>query len=308
MSDRPEDGEQLDAINRYCPFIQTSFDLNRFDQFVTGLGVDFIHYKALPSPIGLTDRGDYRREELDTITSNGMIYVCAGKFTATMTDNSRDKKRVEGGNNDPADSRLVLPRFYNKFGVADGDRIYMAPGDRLYIADPDADVKVSNYQKMTYEPGDNVPMFPIVAMEIPIIDNKNIQYIQGIDYCITPKGNIRWMDGGKNPGIEPSTGKGATYSIRYLYRAFYYVTAIPKEIRVTNVTENGIRTPERAPFYAMITREYVFHSQNRGDPKNATLSKTPERAVQEPTEAIKDQAGSISVDMTSFSIDGTDQS
>src|SRR5882672_12898485 len=97
MSDRPEDGNQVDAINRFSPFVQTSFDLTRFDKFVTGLGVDFIHYKAVYSPIGLNDRGDYRRDGLDTITSDGAIWVCAGKFTATMTDNSRDRKRTDGG-------------------------------------------------------------------------------------------------------------------------------------------------------------------------------------------------------------------
>lgn len=304
MSDRPEDGEQAYAINPYSPFIQTSFNLEAFDKFATGLGVDFIHYKAMPSPIGLQDRGEYRRDELDTITSNGMLYFCAGQFTATMTDNSRDKKRTDGGTVDPSEGRLVMPRFYNKLGVSDGARINLCVGDRLYYADKDADVKVSNYQRMTYELEHNVPMFPIIEMEIPIVDSRNIQYIQGVDYCITQEGNICWMDGGKNPGINPVTGKGRVYSVRYLYKAYYYVTALPKEVRVTNVTENGIRTPERASYYAMITREYIYHSQNRGDKKNTTQSKTPQRAVQEPTQSINPTPGTISVDMTSFSIDG----
>lgn len=308
MSDRPQDGNQVDAINRYSPYVQTSFDLTRFDKFVTGLGVDFTHYKAMYSPIGLADRGDYRREGVDTITANGAIYLCAGKFTATMTDNSKNRKRTEGGELDPSESRLVLPRFYNKTSVADGERIYVGVGDRLYPADPDANIVVSNTQKMTYEQGENVTMFPVVQMELPIFDSRNIQYTQGVDYFITPTGNIQWIAGGKNPGVDPVTGMGRVYSVRYLYKAFYYVTTIPKEVRVTNVTENGIRTPERAPYYLGITREYVYHSQNRGNVKNNSASKTPERAVPEPLENRKPDPGSISVDMTSISVDGTDQS
>jgi hypothetical protein len=231
MSNRKPNGIQIDTIDRNLEFVQESFDLDRLDNFVTGLGVEYFHFKGQPSPIGQNDRGDYRRNDgVDTITSNGMIYRCAGKFTATMTDNSRDRKRGEAGILDPSESKLVMPRFYNKNAVADGDRIYLSPGDRIYVADPEADVLVSNPQKMDYEAGvDNVPMFPIVHMELPLIDSRNIEYVLGTDYQITQDGNIRWLAGGKNPGIDPDTGKGRIYSIRYLYRAYWYITILLKE-------------------------------------------------------------------------------
>lgn len=301
MSKKPAKDIQVDAINRYSPFVQIGFDLNKQDKFVTGLGADFTHYKAMPSPIGKKDRGDYRRNDgVDTITSNGMIYKCSGKFTATMTDNSRGQKRTGPGLLDPSEAHLVMPRFYNAEGtggLADGKRIYLAPGDRLYVADPDADVKVANYHEMDYEQDvDNVPMFPIVELEAPIIDSLNIEYIQGVDFCITAEGNIRWHATGKNPGIDPDTGKGRVYSIRYLYRAFWYVTVIHKEVRVTNVTNNGIRGPERMPYYATIVREYIYHNQNRGDETNQLKSKTPARVEAAPKESINAKPV-ISVDM-----------
>jgi len=168
---------------------------------------------------------------------------------------------------------------------------------------------VSNYQKMTYEVGPNVPMYPIIELEIPIVDNKNTQYIQGVDYCVSGDGNINWMDGGKNPGFDPQTGKGNIYSVRYLYKAFHYVIEIPKEVRMSNVTEGGARVPERMAYYAIIQREYIYHSQNRPDPKNQSQSATPQRAVQEPLDSIKPGPGSINVDMISIAEDdlGTDQ-
>lgn len=305
MSNRAPKGNQIDTINRYSPQEQQSFDLNRLDVFVNSLGVDFAHFRAMPSPIGQNDRGDYRRSDgVDTITSNGMIYRCAGRFTATMTDNSREQKRSGGGVLDPSESRLVMPRFYNAVDQDDGKRIYLAPGDRLYIADPDADVKVSTYHKMDYQPDiDNEPMFPIVCLEENIVDSLNIEYAQGADFTITPAGNIRWTAGGRNPGIDPNTGKGRIYTIRYLYKAFYYVVALPKEVRVTNVTTGGVRSPQRMPYHAIIVREYIFHNQNRGDKLNQNETKVPQRVDAAPVQQINPNKFTIPVDMSTITED-----
>lgn len=307
MSNRKPKGQQVDAINRNSPFVQTSFDLKRQDAFATSLGVDFTHYRAIPSPIGQKDRGDYRRNDgVDTITSNGMIYRCAGVLTATITDNSRGQKTGDMGTLDPSESRLVLPRFYNKDDVSDGKRIYFAPGDRVYISDPNADDKIPNYEKMDYEPSlDNVPMFPICCLEEPIVDSLNREYVENKDFSITKEGNIRWMPGGNNPGIDPDTGKGRIYSVRYRYKAFWYVTAIPKEVRITNVTTGGIRNPERMPSYVIITREYIFHNQNKGDQNNQLKSKTPQRTQKAPVQSIDPNKFKIPVDMTAIGDDDT---
>lgn len=314
MSVRQPTGQQIQDISSWNPIVQHSFDIEKDDFFVTSQGIDYDHFKAMPSPIGLKDRGDYRRDQLDVLTSNGMLYVYAGTFTGCETDNVTDKKRTDGGIIDPSVSRLIMPRFYNKTKalpgiintatVNDGNRIYAAPGDRVYVSDPQANVMVSNYQKMTFEVGKNVPMFPILQIEVPIVDSQNIYYNQGVDYCVDSDGNICWMPGGKNPGIDPETGKGRVYSIRYLYKAFHYIVSLPKEVRMTSITQNGARVPERLAYYAVIQREYIYHSQNIGDPKNQSASKTPNRAVQEPLDTIKPGPGAIGVDMINISEDG----
>lgn len=305
MSKRTPDGNQVDTINRNSPFNQMSFDLVKQDKFATSLGVDFTHWKAMPSPLGKKDRGDHRRSDgVDTITSNGMVYRCGGKFTATITDNSRSSAKGQSGQLDPSQSRIVMPRFYNKDAVADGDRIYLAPGDRVYVADPDADVLVSDYQEIDYVVEDNVTKFPIVKLDGPILDSQNIEYQCGVDYRITTTGNIQWIAGGRNPGIDPETGKGRIYTVRYLYRAFWYVVEIPKEIRITNVTTGGVRSPERMPMHAVIVREFVYHNQNRGDAQNQLKSKSPERADAPPVESITPDKYPISVDMSGVDEDG----
>ena len=305
MSNKKAEGQQADTIDRNSPFVQESFDLARLDNFAQSLGVQFFHYKAMVSPIGKKDRGDYRRSDgVDTLTSNGMIYRCAGKFTATMTDNSRNQKRGDSGVLDASEGRLVMPRFYDSDGTTPGARIYMAPGDRIYVSDPTTDVKVSNYHEMDFEDGlDNEAMFPICELEGPIVDSRNIEYIQGVDFTITPAGNIRWLAGGKNPGIDPDTKKGRIYSIRYLYKAYWYIVTLPKEVRVTGVTEGGLRTPERMPYHAICVREYVYHNKNRGDQTNQ-LPKDPKRQDKAPIQSTNPGKPVISVDMTAINDDG----
>jgi hypothetical protein len=305
MSKRKPKGTQLDAINRGSQPFQVTFDLLKQDQFVNSLGVDFIHYKAMPSPIGLKDRGDYRRSDgLDTISSNGMLYFKAGCFTATMVDNSKSQKASEGALLDYSTSRLIMPRFYNtQEEQSDGKRIYMAPGDRVYIADPAADILVPNYQRMDYEPDtDNVPMFPIAQIEF-VEDSRGIIYQEGRDFEITCQGNIRWIPSGQNPGIDPDTKKGRVYSTRYLYKAFWYVVAIPKEVRVTNVTNGDERVPERMAYHAVVQREYIYLNVNRGQNSDGSTgagdvkTQDQKRIVKKPKSGIDPGGPSIKVNM-----------
>lgn len=302
MSKRPPKGDQLDAIPRSGDLPQVSLDLDKLDQFSTGLGVDFIHYKAIPSPIGLKDRGDYRRPDgLDTISSNGMIYVKAGVFTATFIANSESQSFDSAGILDYSTARLVMPRFYNKNSeVAAGERIYIAPGDRLHLTDPHADVKVPNYHRMDFDWETKLDRlnFPAVKVEF-IIDSQGKRFIEGVDFELTPHGDIAWLPGGQNPGIDPDTKKGRPYAIRYLYNAHWYCVSIPNEVRITNVTVDGIRKPERMPYHVVIQREYVFRNQNI----NNTVpppSLEPSRAVA-PKPAPVTDAKSIQVDMAYIS-------
>jgi hypothetical protein len=305
MSDRPPIGLQLPTITPMAPFVQESFDLNRLDGFVASLGVDMAHYKAQPSPIGKNDRGDYRRSDgVDTISSNGQIYIKAGVFTAAVTDNSRNRKSAPEGNVNPAEARLVMQRFYNNGqGQDNGNRVRLMPGDRLYFNDPQADCLVTNAQMLDYQPdistGDE-PTFPIVQMDGVIVDSRNMTYSCGVDFQINSFGNIAWLPTGRNPGIDPNTGKGRVYSIRYLYKAYYYVMALPKEIRITNVTVGGVRAPQRMPMHAIIMREYLFHNQARGDKLNQNKPLDPQRAGAAPVEPANYGKNEINVDMQNF--------
>jgi hypothetical protein len=317
-------GEQISVIAPFIPYIQESFDLNRLDMFVQSLGTTFLHYVANISPIGLNEKGDYRRNngDVDVITSNGYIYTLAGKFTAVLTSNQKDQLRPsEGGLHDSSTGNLVLPRFYDQAPsipgglseqsgtseedccepapIAANNRIYLAPGDRLYHGDPQADDLVVNKELLQFSfNSENVPMFPIKKMAAPLIDSRGVYYTQGIDYKISDHGNIAWIDGGNNPGIDPDTGEGRTYSVRYLYRAFYYITSILREVRITDVTQNGVRSSERMPEFVQVTREFLYHNINRGNELNKPPQPNMEiRQTAEPMDKVNINQPVIRVEM-----------
>lgn len=249
-------GEQLDTIPRMPDdLFQVSLNLDKADQFVKSLAVTWEHYKAIPSPIGLKDRGGFRREQLDTTSSNGMIFAKAGEFSGTMLGNSSNKQDTDSGQYDNAVCRLVLPRFYD----SNKERIYLCVGDRLFLKDIEA--LVSTYQLAERNPNSEFDslQYPIKCVET-LIDSVGKKYVAGYDFEITNDGRLHWIKSA--PGIDESTGKGMVYSIRYLYKAHWYVQSLPNEVRVTQVTnDEGTRKPERMPYHAVIVREYVYHNK-----------------------------------------------
>lgn len=238
------------------PIPDIGINLDSQDEFIQNRGIELEHYAAIPSPIGLKDRGDYRRsDQYDSISSNGMIYRKVGCFTGVIVSNSKRKTPSDGGVIDYSTARLILPRNYD-----DGEEIHIAPGDRIFIKG--LEVLVSNYQRMQYDPGNfDRAQFPIKCVQF-LVDSRGIEYKEGVQFKIQD-GYVEWIDGKSNPGIDTDTGKGRVYSIRYKYNAHWYITEIPNEVRVAQtIDENGEKTPQRMQYSAIIQREYVYYNQN----------------------------------------------
>lgn len=286
MTKKPAKGYSLNTLPK-SPFNleNISFNLDKQDQFIQSHGVTFIHYKALPSPIGLKDRGEYRRSDaIDTISSNGFIYKKAGCFTAVFHGNGKKNTEIEGGQFNNSTARITLPRYYDKVDENAVDEfIFLSPGDRLYIKD--IEVLAVNYQRVQHNPnGIDFLQYPPTCVE-HLMDSRGIEFKQGLDYNIS-KGGIDWLNEG--PGFDEDVGTGRVYSIRYRYVAHWYIAQLINEIRVCNVTDdNGDRGPQRMPYHAVIQREYVYHNQtNDGSNENKKQEKDKEsRVVQKPTES-----------------------
>ena len=299
MAKVPAKGPQLVTIPVESDLPQISFNMVDHDSFIRSHGVTFVHSRAMPSPVGLKDRGEYRRSDaLDTISSNGMIYKQCGCFTAVMLGSSKSTKSVEGGMYDQATARITLPRFYDKPEGQELDKsIRLCVGDRLYVKDLEIDVVT--YQRVDYNPeGVDLLQYPTLYVE-SIIDSNMVEYRQDIDFIITSYGNIKWIDGKKNPGVDPDTGKGRVYAIRYGYNAFFYIASIPNEVRVTNKTESGLRVPERGTYHAVIQREYVYHNTLNKEDEQTRKDKNPRHNI-EPTETIPVAKAEVQVNIAKF--------
>jgi hypothetical protein len=288
----------MDKTKIPFPIPDIGVNLESQDQFVQNRGVHFEHYAALPSPIGLKDRGDYRRSDLyDSVSSNGMIYKKAGCFIGVITSNSKRKTQSDGGIVDYSTARLSLPRFYE-----DGSEIHLAPGDRVFIKD--LEVLVPNYQRVEHNPGGlDRAQFPIKCVD-HLMDSRGIEYKQGVHFKLKD-GQIQWIDGKDNPGTDPDTGNGRIYSIRYKYNAHWYITEIPNEVRVAqSFDENGEKVAQRMPYSAIIQREYVYYNQNNDVDKDTGRQKEV-RNIERPKEPVKvvDEY-QVKVDMTD--VNGTD--
>lgn len=304
MSKSKAKGPQLSTIPRYVELPDVNFNLQAQDLFIKNNSVIFRHEKAIPSPIGLKSLGDYRRpDELDTTSSNGFIYKSVGCFAGVMLGNTRNRNDNEGGVMDPSQCRITLPRFYNSEDGGDSEnRIYMAPGDRIFVAG-DADTCVDHFQRMQFQGGnrDDMAQFPIIKTQF-LIGSDGKEYFQDRDFKITSDGNIRWISGKNCPGIDPDTGQGRIYSVRFTYEAHWYITQILNEVRIGNITEGDIRKEARMPYHVIAVREYVYHNRQNGKEtqpiQKYIKNEKQDRTSPEPNTDILPNSPHIKVDMS----------
>lgn len=274
------------------------FNLVAQEQFGNDKGVVFEHYAAIPSTIGQKDRGDLRRPDtLDTISENGFIYRKVGEFVGTILGNSAKNEHSEGGIIDNSTARLVLPRLYAEGCQSAGQEISLLPGDRIYAKA--IELKVPNYQKVEYKPKyTDLLQFPAKSVSM-LQDSRGIDYVEGRHFKVNCEGEIEWIDGMANPGIDPETGKGRLYGIRYTYIAFWYVQQLMNEIRITNTSDSS--APARLPYHAVIQREYVYHNKIRGDKKETNVNTETPRTQESPVESIEPNQYQVKVDVRDFS-------
>jgi hypothetical protein len=240
-----------------------SFDIEAFDQLLQVHGVDFIHYRAMRCPVGMTDMYDSRRPHEDhSGCSNGFLYKQAGLATAAIMGNSKDVNSREIGFIDGSTMQAVFPRFYTKLHVDDPDtHCHVAVFDRLYLAEEH--ITVINWQLFeSNRSGVEKLQYPVVEIE-HLIDSRGFEY-SSADYQIK-NGQIIWL-GGRRPSFDPQSGKGDICSIRYRYRPYWYVSRLNHEVRVSQAEDfSGERKVWRMPYSAVLQRERFFENEDRDD-------------------------------------------
>lgn len=244
--------------------VQISWDAQAFDDAIKNQGVIVTHYRAMPDPSGMTDRGDIHASNADRESSDGFIYIKAGDVNVFFSNNGNNSQLMEFGNIDFATAYMTLPRHY----IDCEEPVIVAPFDRFFLKD--IEVRVVNFQRLeASSTGLDRLQYPATCVE-HLIDANGISYKEGIDFKITAKGNIKWLTQNR-PGWNADLQKGVVYSIRYRYTPYFVVKNIVHEIRVGNVTDplTYDRKLERMPYQILVAREHVFKDTNR-DPMKPT--------------------------------------
>lgn len=234
-------------------------DMGYLDGVVDGQGVVFEHWRALPCPIGKGDATDIRRVHADhSGCSNGFIYEYAGDMVCIFSGNSKNIQLLDMGLVTGSTVHLTLPRFYKD--RLDSE-VLVAVFDRLYLKTSKAKVIATELFEHNISGSDRAK-YPILKVEA-LYDSHGKKYAEGTDFDVVG-GQIVWK-AMKQPGMDPTTLKGDTCSIRYHYTPYWYVNQLLHEIRVLRqADETG-----RAPMAVLIQREYVFeNAQNDREAKN----------------------------------------
>ena len=174
---------------------------------------------------------------------------------------------------DEASVQITLPRMYEP-ECNMTKPVFIAPFDRFYIKE-DAGLEVVHWQlQAAHIMGIDRLSFPIKQV-LDIVDSQGKRY-DSTDYCITSEGHLKWIDG-RGPGIDPKSGLGLVYSIRYVYRPYFYVYRLIHEIRVAQIQDESTseRNVKRMPQCAVLNREYNFMSSGADVTPDSATARSP---------------------------------
>lgn len=255
-------GQQADnTIQFQFPSDAVSFDPDAFDLLLRTQGVEMVHYRALPCPVGLIDPDDQNHpREHHVNCSNGYIYLCSGKITCGFLSNSKESRQIDVGRIDGSTVIVTFPRFYDRDDAEDPEvAVQPCPFDRLYLKDEN--ISVVTWEKYAASiTGVDKLRYPALHV-VDLMDATGKMYKECDDFKIV-QGRIVWNPD-RSPGLDPTTQRGVVMSVRYVYRPFWYVQRMLHEIRVAQVENEftGVRETVRFPQQMLLQREHVFENE-----------------------------------------------
>lgn len=257
------------VIHKYPEEQGVALDPEAFDTLIRSQGTPLVHFRAMKCPIGMKDRDDSRRScEDHKNCSNGHIYTMVGVVTCSFTSNGQAIKFEDFGAMDDSRVTVSVPRFYDGTTI----RVRATSMDRFYInTDPKIMIEHQQYAERTQTGRDKLS-YPIDEV-ISLVDSLDRWYTTA-DFDLVD-GRLCWKPG-KGPGIDPDTGRGTVYSIRYLFTPFFYVERVLHQIRVAQVEDIVKRYVTQMPQQLLLAREFVFESE-KNDP-DAVVQDSPRQS------------------------------
>lgn len=243
------------------PSEAVTFDPEAFDLAIRTAGVEMVHFRAMPCPVGMIDPNDNRHpRDHNTDCSNGYVYTLAGTIICMFVSNSKESRQTDIGRLDGSSVQVTFPRFYERSRPdAPEVPVQPAPFDRVFLKDDK--ISVVTWERFAIDvKGNDRLRYPVLHVT-DLMDARGVRYQEGADFDVA-NGRIVWRPG-KSPGMDAISGKGTVCSARYTYRPFWYVQRMMHEVRIAQVQNEftGERDVMRMNQAMMLQREQVFENE-----------------------------------------------
>lgn len=253
-----------------------AFDSQAWDDAVAAHGLTFVHWQAMPDPIGLQSKYDSRKPDAvnNTNVFNGFYYVKMGDVQAIMAGNTKEAKATSGGIVDSGIAQFTPATRYLCEQNEEPKRVYLSPYDRFYLKDEGIFVPRGELVEASIT-GVDKTSFPIEQV-LNIVDADGIVYNSNC-YSIN-NGAICWKD--SRPSFNVEINKGKVYSIKYLLRPFFYVHRMIHELRLMQIVDEMTGEHKLIPVNqsCIVQREYLFQNK-QVDPSSQDPAAIPSPVV-----------------------------
>jgi hypothetical protein len=231
-----------------------SLDPDAIDALIRDHGVPMVHWRGMVDPVGLVELHGGRRPDPPLAGAiNGKVYSRGGTVVVLLSAAGAESEYGTPSILDAGQASATTRLLYNE-----GGHCYLSPGDRLEVSGP---VLVSRSHLVEASPTlvDRLE-FPAVEVQ-DVVDAAGRRYGPG-DFQVTAQGDLAWTSGG--PGVDPISGHGRVYAVRYIHHPFWIVERLIHEVRVTQVEVGETRQVVQLPQAAIVQREYVHRAAVRG--------------------------------------------
>lgn len=230
-----------------------------FDQILAQRGIRMIHRRSIPC-FNLVDLEQNSHDPLCTVCDGAGVYYYAEKeIFGLFHGNSLEKSFEHHGVWEVGQAMITLPTEYPDGTEADFNTL-----DQLFL--PDFTVRMWEIKEFIPNPTLTQSVrYPIQKTDFvgSAVNNVVKVYQPGVDFNITPTGNIQWVSG-KQPSYSKLSEKGEVFAVSYFASPIYTVVQHMRELRITQeVQADGRKIARRLPQSILVRRDYLRNSPEK---------------------------------------------
>jgi hypothetical protein len=224
-----------------------------FDQLLTQRGIRVMHERSVPCPNIITPDTNAHQPECTFCDESGILHYGSKEIYGVFTGNSIEKTFEAHGIWEVGSAVMTFPVEY-----ADGIQADFNTYDRLTF--PDFTVRMWELKEYEPRPGKLQTMrYPVHNVDFVSSITGGVQrmYNVGVDFNITPTGDIEWI-AGMEPAYDSAALRGDTVVWSYYANPVYVVVQSLRELRITQELVNGQKVSKRLPQQVLVKRDFLI--------------------------------------------------